>query len=118
MLTASLPKLEPYSPLNDTEFHNSSYMNYEGQDSLLQSSNDIQGTGKDEFLRRQSLFVSSNGRQSGTGISTAAKKRLSHDVSNTTKRNETIINEQDSTIIPGIAMHNSYYKFIIQYYCV
>ncbi len=75
VLTASLPKLEPYSPMDEDcsmEFP----LNYTHTSSGLQySTNDALGVGRDEFLKRQSMFASSK-RQKTPSMD----KRLSHDV--------------------------------------
>ncbi len=94
--------------MNDTanEFHNPSYdslIEYERQDSLFQSSKDFSGTGRDDFLKRQSLFASLSSEKQ-TNISRAAKKRLSHDVSTVTKGNNFVSEEYDTTIIPGTVL--------------
>lgn len=58
VLTASLPKLEPFSPMETLSFNLSSTSIYDNNlhKKPPRDKHDIRGTGKEEFLKRQSMF--------------------------------------------------------------
>ena len=89
VLTASLPKLEPFSPIDTKDFHfshpTSLQQNHTSSSSSNTSGRDITGTGREEFLKRQSMFTGGTPKEveSSSGL-----KRHSLDPSQTTDTKE------------------------------
>ena len=89
VLTASLPKLEPFSPIDTKDFHfshpTSLQQNHTSSSASNTSGRDITGTGREEFLKRQSMFTGGTPKEveSSSGL-----KRHSLDPTQTTDTKE------------------------------
>ena len=89
VLTASLPKLEPFSPIDTKDFHfshpTSLQQNHTSSSASNTSGRDITGTGREEFLKRQSMFTGGTPKEveSSSGL-----KRHSLDPSQATNTKE------------------------------
>ena len=101
VLTASLPKLEPFSPMETLSFNLSSTSLFDNNlhKKPPRDKHDIRGTGKDEFLKRQSMF-----NRGTTPSADQNAKRYSHDLERKKepKDSEVFMNEHSiEDTLPG-----------------
>ena len=114
VLTASLPKLEPFSPMEGTplEFPSpSAYSIHYNKKPPTQS--DVRGTGMDEFLKRQSMFAGQTQAPEHPEVA-LAKKRLSHttytptpsnhDTTTSSRQKKEQTKETENELLPGVCV--------------
>ena len=102
VLTASLPKLEPFSPIDTKDFHFSHptalQQNHTSSSASNTSEREITGTGREEFLKRQSMFTGGTPKEVESSNASSGLKRHSLDPS------QTIDNKEDGSKVSVVVI--------------